>query len=308
MRPIHPQRKLLEISAFAHILRWGGKKRFHFENITSMMPILDNILKLTGLHKIGERNALDVIIKRTEISLNDLPVELDGISFVLISDLHIDGMPDRLIEKILSELNNISYDYCLLGGDYRFRVRGSPLLAIARMKDLVRELRKRTPVLGILGNHDEYYIADELAKQGAEMLMNEHVQLSKGGKSIYLVGLDDAHYYEAHDFEQAENGIPEDGFKLLLCHSPELYKEAWKRGYRLYMAGHTHGGQICLPWGIAVVQNARVPMAMGNGLWSYKSLQGYTTPGAGSSGIPVRFNCPPEISLLILRRKTPSIQ
>ena len=70
------------------------------------------------------------------------------------------------------------------------------------------------------------------------------------------------------------------------------------------LCGHTHGGQICLPGGLALTFNSSAPRFTGAGPWSYDLMQAYTSMGTGSSVVPARFNCPPEITLHQLRKKT----
>jgi len=132
------------------------------------------------------------------------------------------------------------------------------------------------------------------------MLINENIELKCKGESMFLLGVDDGHYFNAMDLNLALQNVPEDSFKLLLCHSPEFYLEAESQKIDLYLAGHTHGGQVCLPGRIPIIYNAPVKRSFISGSWKFKNLQGYTSRGVGSSMYPVRFFCPPEITLLEL--------
>ncbi len=91
--------------------------------------------------------------------------------------------------------------------------------------------------------------------------------------------------------------IPEGEPSILLAHSPEIYKQACYAGFQLMLCGHTHGGQICLPGGFPLIVNAQCPRRICRGAWRYDSLQGYTSSGCGSSIVPARFNCPPEVTI-----------
>jgi uncharacterized protein len=88
----------------------------------------------------------------------------------------------------------------------------------------------------------------------------------------------------------------------LLSHTPEVYRQAAHAGFDLLLSGHTHGGQICLPGSIPLMLEAVLPRRMGAGAWQHGKMAGYTSVGAGCSVVPVRFNCPPEITLHRLRR------
>ena len=116
-------------------------------------------------------------------------------------------------------------------------------------------------------------------------------------------GTDDPHFYRTHDFEAARRGIPQGACSILLTHSPEMYDEARHYGFNFMLSGHTHGGQICLPGGFAVVRNGRCPATQFLGPWTHHGLHGYTSSGTGSCGVPARFNCPPEITVHVLRSK-----
>jgi hypothetical protein len=91
--------------------------------------------------------------------------------------------------------------------------------------------------------------------------------------------------------------VPSEAFSVLLSHTPEIFRQAAHAGFNLLLSGHTHGGQICLPGRIPIILESRLPRSMGSGPWVYGDLSGYTSVGVGSSIVPVRFNCPPEITL-----------
>ena len=150
---------------------------------------------------------------------------------------------------------------------------------------------------GVLGNHDSIRMVPELEDMGIRMLLNESVSIRRGAAQIHLVGIDDAHYFRVDDIEKASAVVPQDGFSVLLSHTPEIYRLAAHANFNLLLSGHTHGGQICLPGRIPIVLDSDLPRFMGSGPWVYRDLAGYTSVGVGSSVVPVRFNCPPEITL-----------
>ena len=99
---------------------------------------------------------------------------------------------------------------------------------------------------------------------------------------------------------QALAGAPE-GFKIALIHSPELADAAAENGYQLYLAGHTHGGQVCLPGGWPIITHMNRYRRYARGLWRHGDMRGYTSTGVGVSGLPVRFNTRGEVALITLR-------
>jgi predicted MPP superfamily phosphohydrolase len=160
----------------------------------------------------------------------------------------------------------------------------------------------RGPVYGVLGNHDTICMVPGLEAIGIRMLLNESERISCDGHDLFVAGIDDAHSYRAHNIDLAVSQIPKQAFSILLSHTPEIFQEAASAGFKLLLSGHTHGGQICLPGGIPIVLDAILPRHMGGGAWKYQQMHGYTSVGAGTCIVPVRFNCPPEITLHILRR------
>lgn len=169
------------------------------------------------------------------------------------------------------------------------------------MKQLCRGCRAsapiKKPIYGVLGNHDTIRMIPELEEIGIRMLLNECEMIERGNQRIHMAGIDDAHFYRADNIEKAASGIPSDEFSILLSHTPEIYRQAAHADFNLLLSGHTHGGQICLPGRIPITLDLVLPRHMGSGAWRYHGMIGYTSVGAGSSIVPVRFNCPPEITL-----------
>ena len=153
------------------------------------------------------------------------------------------------------------------------------------------------PIYGVLGNHDTICMLPGLEEMDIRMLLNESDAIVRGGQRIHLVGIDDAHFYRMDNIEKAAAGIPNDEFSILISHTPEIYRQAAHADFNLLLSGHTHGGQICLPGGIPVTLDSVLPRLMASGPWQHHDMIGYTSVGAGSSVVPVRFNCPPEITL-----------
>jgi len=161
--------------------------------------------------------------------------------------------------------------------------------------------RLEGPVYGVLGNHDTIRMVPAMEDMGIRMLLNESETLVRGGQRIHLVGIDDAHYYRVDNIEKAVSQVPSTEFSVLLSHTPEIYCQAAHAGFKLLLSGHTHGGQICLPGAIPLTLDSVLPRRMGAGGWKYHDMVGYTAVGVGSSIVPVRLNCPPEITLHCLR-------
>ena len=164
----------------------------------------------------------------------------------------------RRLKAILKE---ISYDLCVLTGDYRGPSFGSYEATLASISEICAELTK--PAYGVLGNHDTVCMLPGLEEMGIRMLMNEHEIIKRSDQCIYLAGIDDAHFYRADNIEKAVSGIPSDKFSILLSHTPETYRQAALADVNLLLSGHTHGGQICLPGGIPISLHSGTSPAYG---------------------------------------------
>jgi hypothetical protein len=157
-------------------------------------------------------------------------------------------------------------------------------------------------VYAVLGNHDSILMVPDLEEMGIQLLLNGNTLVKRGQGILFLAGVDDAHYYRVDDIAKAGSGITADIPSILLSHTPAIYKKAAEHGFDLMLSGHTHGGQICLPWGIPIILDSDCPRFVGKGKWQYKKMQGYTSVGSGTSVVNIRINCLPEITLHTLSR------
>lgn len=276
-----------------------GLNFFHIENWYSVHNGIRLCLSLMGMHGRGKRNARKIEIRHNSIVLADLPVPFEGYTICQISDLHLD-MSDDIPHVIAEHVRGLEYDICVLTGDYRAKTFGPIASAMAGMERVVPHIRQ--PIYAILGNHDSIQMVPVLEKMGIQMLVNESVVLERDGAHLYLVGIDDPHYYRADNLEKACQNVPYDAVSILLSHSPEMYRHAAHAEFNVMLCGHTHGGQVCLPGRVPLMCNVKAPRTFCSGVWKYRELIGYTSSGTGVSIVDVRINCPPEITLHHLTR------
>jgi predicted MPP superfamily phosphohydrolase len=269
-------------------LRWDG---------------LDFLLRLSLIRKVGLRNALDVRVENVELAFTHLPKGFDNLRILFITDPHLDGT-NPLVDKILSIFYNIDYDYCILGGDYIYGRHGHSDQAYSQIEKIVKTLKNKSRVFGILGNYDLNSTGQFLDALGVEMLVNEGVCIESKADRLYLAGIDDPSHYKADDIALADGNAWKGAFKIMVCHSPTKYKESAEAGYSLYLTGDTHGGQICLPGGFVPSCGPTATRKTVSGKWEYKGMIGYTSRGVGTSWIKVRYFCPPEVTVITLKRKT----
>ncbi len=271
-----------------------GLNFFHIENWYSVHSVLRTILKLCGLYWRGRRNAENIVLNKNDIRSARLPPLFDGFTVLHISDPHVD-MNQRAMLRVAELVRELRYDVCVLTGDFRAKTFGPYDAALKGMAGLLAHLKQ--PVYGVLGNHDTIQMLPGLEAMGIRMLQNECEVIKRGDQSIYLAGIDDAHYFRVDNIEKAASEIQDGAFAILLSHTPEIYRQAAHAGFDLLLSGHTHGGQICLPGAIPITLDSVLPRRMGAGAWRYGRMLGYTSVGAGSSIVAVRYNCLPEITL-----------
>jgi len=271
-----------------------GINFFHIENLPVSHAVIRSVLMATGLYWRGLANAAKVEVRENRIASARLPKAFDGFTILQLSDLHIE-VSEAAMNRVLSLLEDVRYDLCVLTGDYRAETWGpyeAALSGVARVRAALNG-----EVYGVLGNHDTIWMVPGLEQMGIRMLLNESAVIERDGERLYFAGIDDAHFYRMDNLEKAAADIPHDAFSILVSHTPEIYKQAAHADFDLLLSGHTHGGQICLPGGIPITLDSVLPRYMGKGAWKYHNMIGYTSVGAGSSVVPVRFNCPPEITL-----------
>jgi predicted MPP superfamily phosphohydrolase len=276
-----------------------GLTFFHPENATLSHALIRGVLMLTGLYWRGLSNSAKVELRHHRIVTPDLPASFDGFTILQLSDLHVE-LSEAAMERVAELASSVSYDICVLTGDYRAQTFGPYADALAGVARLCRRLKG--PIYGVLGNHDTIRMVPALEEMGVRMLLNERETIERGVARLHLAGIDDAHFYRMDNIAKAAEGIPHHEFSILLSHTPEIYRQAAHADFNVLLSGHTHGGQICLPGGIPITLNCVLPRSMGNGSFNHHGMIGYTSAGAGVSIVSARFNCPPEITLHHLHR------
>ena len=297
--PLHARQRLgIERDHEAQVFG-QGLTFFHLENSSWAEWIIRNVLKATGLYWRARQNAERILVKRNDMRFKTLPPLFEGFTILHISDLHVD-MNEVAMNRLIELVGSMQYDVCVLTGGYRGRTFGpfQPALdGVARVGT-----RLKQPIYAVLGNHDTIQMVPGLEAMDIRVLLNECETIVRKDQRIYLAGIDDAHFFRVDNIEKAALSIPRGEFSILLSHTPEVYRQAAHANFDLMLSGHTHGGQICLPGSIPIKLEAVLPRRMGAGPWQYNDMTGYTSVGAGSSVVPVRLNCPPEITLHRLRR------
>lgn len=283
-------------------LRHGTENDYHSRRAWLTAKAVTFLLKATGLYARGYRNACTPRLTDVVFSYPGLHEDLDGIRILHLSDLHFRSKDMHFTRAIRDFLRNIETDVCVLTGDYMYGYYGPQEFVVDHMREMLKAIHAPLGVFATLGNHDLSDIVPGLRQLGITMLINEGVALRAGAACLWLGGVDDPHKFCCESLPLALDDAPQDAFKVLLAHTPERIADAAARGVNLYLCGHTHGGQVRFPLIGAILLNARCSRKYSMGRWQYGAMQGYTTPGVGSTDIPVRFLCPAEAARITLCR------
>lgn len=248
---------------------------------------------------LTERRRLSVT--RSTFGIRNLPPDLEGLRIAHLSDLHAGAStPASLIREAVAMANRLRPDVVVLTGDYvDERLEDLPACAEA-----LSRLSAPRGVFGVLGNHDYAVGAEEtiaaLSVAGVQVLRNTAVPLGGGPTHLWIAGLDDTTGYRG-DFGAALTGIPDGEPVVVLSHIPDVIAKAADEDLDLVLAGHTHGGQVLLPGIGAPHAPVRLgPHLLGGG-WRCGHSRVQISRGVGTTLLPLRYDCPPEIGLFTLR-------
>jgi predicted MPP superfamily phosphohydrolase len=262
---------------------------------------------LAALLQTASLEPYQVEITRVPIRINRLPAEFDGFRIVQISDVHHSQfLNEAEIRVAARRANALDPDLIALTGDYISHSRDY----IAGCARALGHLRARHGVYAVLGNHDHWTdgeaMAASLSAEGIRVLSNESLPLVRGDARIWIAGIDDL-LVKRDDLAAALEGTDPAEPRLLLAHNPAIIREAARAGVDLVLSGHTHGGQI--NWRLLIGRNdhplsrwlSRPSRRFMRGHARLGATQLYVNRGLGTVVVPLRYGCPPEISLLELR-------
>jgi uncharacterized protein len=241
-------------------------------------------------------------VRSVSLSLPHLAPEFSGYRIVQLSDIHTDRwMTAQRIQKVVGRVNKMHPDLVVLTGDFvtRNAEQFAPNLTV------LKALTPKDKTLAILGNHDAWTNPDlvqtTLESAGIDVLANQVVTLERGAEQLHIGGVDDV-WAQRDRLNEVLAALPTTGAAILLAHEPDFADTSAVMGrFDLQLSGHSHGGQVRLPF----MKKFFPPLAYKYPMGQYQvgSMIQYTNRGLGSSGIPIRFNCRPEITIFTLRSK-----
>ncbi|WP_106766853.1 metallophosphoesterase [Paenibacillus faecalis] len=263
--------------------------------------LIGTALVAGGYASLYEPNTLEVV--RMTLYQERLPEAFDGTKIAHFSDFHLGFQTDAEdVRRIVSAINWERPDLVCFTGDM---VDGSAD-ALAGAVDSFAALKAPLGVLSILGNHDfddVNRLVQLQQKAGFTVLRNEHVMLRRNGGSMAVAGLDDQ-LLGFPDLDKALKGVPENTYTLLMMHEPDYADWVIRHHVDLQLSGHSHGGQVRLPW----IGEVITPPGSKNYIKGLYRIEGsrlllYVNRGIGTTGLPFRFLCKPELTMLTLRKK-----
>jgi uncharacterized protein len=270
-------------------------------------------LALAGATALGvplyaaEISRHELRIEHVPIHLPRLPEIFDGLRIVQISDLHYANFTEPFfIRHVVDQANKLKADVILFTGDY-ISAGLWPYEEIVRFAYSCAEILSRItcPIrYAVLGNHDYFFnrwvVTDALKTHNIPVLTNRYEPLEREGKRLWFAGTGDA---IKHDIK-LDDAVPPASRKngepvILLSHEPDSFDMVAHSNVDLMLSGHTHGGQIRLPF-LPAMFLPEMGTKYVEGLFRLGSTQLYVNRGIGAVGLPFRFNCPPEITVLTL--------
>ncbi len=246
-----------------------------------------------------------LLTNENEIEYENLPPEFDGIKILVISDLHYGFlMPELWIKYIIHRANSYNPDIIVGVGDYVKKRNFSEELKV--VWTYLNQLHAREGVYFVNGNHDHWAnepLALELLEKSSNSVRHKYKIISRGDKQIIVAGAGDF-WEDELGIDKALMNVSSKTFTIVLAHNPDSADIVQNSHVDLFISGHTHGGQVILPFfGITPV----IPVNNKNYNYGFKkNSQGtsiFISKGIGWSILPLRFNCFPELPVIILKRK-----
>ena len=263
-------------------------------------------LGLAGYAGLVEPNEVDV--RKIELKIRGLSEAFDGFKIALLSDLHFGPYTgEHEIGAAVRAANDLKPDIVTLLGDFVSEPVSGNNAAGARKAEpcakVLSGLRSRLGTLAVLGNHDYItnpdFVAGALHSAGISLLRNVSRPIEENGGRLWFLGVNDV-CFRAAQLDRALADIPAGEPKVLLAHEPDYADYSSRYGISAQFSGHSHGGQVRIPglYKLALPELARKYI---EGYYRVGALQLYTNRGIGTIGVPFRFLCPPEVTLVTLR-------
>ncbi|HEX3469745.1 MAG TPA: metallophosphoesterase [Silvibacterium sp.] len=274
-----------------------------------------DFLKVGGLAAVGlplyaaEVSRHEISVERLTIRLPRLPEAFHGLKIAQLSDFHYAQFTEPFfVRRVVNEVNRLKPDVVAFTGDYVTHGFWS-------VEETVDFAYKCAEILSgvesperyaVLGNHDcmlrphIHAVTDALETHGIPVLENRALPLEREGQRLWFAGTGDAICGHVNLDEAVPDATRKDGEPvILLAHEPDILPQVAKHNVDLMLSGHTHGGQVRIPF-LPAMFLPELGQKFVEGLFQVGSTQLYVNRGIGTVNLPIRFNCPPEITLITL--------
>lgn len=240
-------------------------------------------------------------VTETDVFIRGLPGAFEGFRVAQLTDVHHSRIvPVEEVRRVVALANEARPDLVVLTGDYTT----SRPRYVEPCAEALGGLRAPEGVWAVLGNHDHYTDAEltmrALARQKINVLSNANTLLRRGPDGLPLAGVDDWGWGKA-DWARTFKGVDAARPSLLLSHEPGVLDVPEARGASLILSGHTHGGQICLPF-VGAPARFIEEFRYLRGLYEKEGTQLYVSRGTGMIGVPLRIGARPEVAVIRLRK------
>lgn len=238
-------------------------------------------------------------VKQVEIKLPKLDRAFDGYRIVQISDLHAgDGTDRSQLERVVATVNAQQPDLVVITGDHITRIPKQHL----ELLDTLAKLQPRDRTLSILGNHDVHNdpapVRAAIKKAGITLLENSLYTLKRDRATLHIAGVGDV-FFKQDRLDLILAQLPSTGAAIMLAHEPDFADRAAATGrFGLQLSGHSHGGQVRIPFSDGYVPALAEKYPLGQ--YQVGEMVQYTNRGIGMVKLYARFNCRPEISVFNL--------
>jgi uncharacterized protein len=259
-------------------------------------------IPFASLRKLGAHNDVyDIEVTHHEVTVDDLPASFDGYRIAFLTDTHVASFMRRgFFREVVAQTMRFQPDLILLGGDFVTWERHIPLMAEVLLTDLAAP----DGVYAVLGNHDYWASADgviaAMTARGVRFVVNRSVTIRRGDEQIALAGIDEL-YRGVPDINAAFALVDPRIPCLGLSHHPDIVEHLGDRRVDLLVCGHTHGGQIRVPFFGALVVPSKHEGRYASGFHRKGGVLLYVSRGIGAIP-PLRILCKPEVATFVLRR------
>ncbi len=239
-----------------------------------------------------------------ELTLPGIPPALDGFRLVQLSDMHCQPHWQTAYDDLIDRLRADEPDLIVFTGDVIDYIT-KPWHCLPTARKLLGQLRARHGLLGILGNHDWSVYADDFNGTPLRMIDGQRLVMNHNGAGLELIGVPgqdrvDCPIDFGTEYPAKQPGIP----RIMLSHYPDHIRRLKRLGPDIFLAGHTHGGQACLPGRIPIQRHDSLPIEYFHGVHQLHDSWFFVSRGFGFSTFNFRAFCPSEVIELVLRSET----